>query len=80
MTRYWVFRQNETIGPLEAEEVVRLPGFQSQWPVCPEGGGQERWETASKFPELSALITDAAAVKRGRVMAIDDDPSVRRVL
>lgn len=80
MTRYWVLRQNETVGPLEAEEVVRLPGFQSSWRVCPEGGGQEAWETASKFPELSALMPDAAPAKRARVMAIDDDPSVRRVL
>ncbi len=79
MARYWVALPSGVVGPFEAEEVVRLPGFQPQWQICPERGGGDQWAPAREFPELRAMAA-AAAPKRARVMAIDDDPSVRRVL
>lgn len=55
--RYWIYHNNEVLGPFDSRELSARPGFSASSLVCPEspGGGQAaEWKEASGYPEIFA--------------------------
>jgi hypothetical protein len=48
--RYWVFIEKKYDGPYTLEQLMRLEGFGSETPVCPEG--ESEWSPASKCSSI----------------------------
>lgn len=52
---YYVYEGSKTVGPFEAAELVKRPGFGPSTLVYPVGAtGADAWKPASTFPDLAA--------------------------
>ncbi len=63
MSRYWVFQNNQVVGPHDAEELAQLPGYGPDTLVCSEGRkgtNMGDWQRASMMPELSVSLMKAS--------------------
>ncbi|MBI3300198.1 MAG: hypothetical protein HYZ75_18680 [Elusimicrobia bacterium] len=65
--RYFVRLQNSIRGPLEAAELVLLPGIDRRSLVCPEAGdpkNRKNWKTARSFPDLLPLLLEPRVAEK----------------
>ncbi len=81
MVRYRILKDDRVLGPFEAREIVGMPGYSPRWLVRraadDDGTPADDWRPASEIPELRAPDEDR---EPALIMAVDDDPSVRRIL
>ncbi|MBI5622653.1 MAG: hypothetical protein HY924_02615 [Elusimicrobia bacterium] len=61
--RYWIFQNNQVLGPHDADELSALPYFSSESLVCPEGRkgtSMGDWQRAGLVPELSLSLVKSS--------------------
>src|SRR5688500_8149591 len=66
--KYWLFQNNQVVGPHTTQELPNLPGFSAESLVCPEGrkGTQMGdWQRAGVVAELSEALLTLARVPAG---------------
>lgn len=57
--KYWLFQNNQVVGPYEPEDLAQIAGYGAESLVCPEGRkgtNMGDWQRASMVPELSVSI------------------------
>ena len=60
---YWLFQNNQVVGPYGREELLATPGFSSESLICPEGrkGTQMGdWQRAGVVAELAEALLKSA--------------------
>ena len=58
---YFLYDGKQSIGPFEAAELVKRPGFGAATLVFPAGAtGADAWKPAASFPELATALKPAA--------------------
>ncbi|MFA6028869.1 MAG: hypothetical protein WC969_03330 [Elusimicrobiota bacterium] len=63
--KYWLFQNNQVVGPHDREELAQQPGFSAESLVCPEGrkGTQMGdWARAGVVAELAETLLRAAKI------------------
>lgn len=86
--KYWVFQNNQVIGPFDREAVAQVAGFSSETLVCPEGrkGTQMGdWQRASVVPDMAEALLAAtrvpamarAGLERGPGSTLPPEPTLR---
>jgi hypothetical protein len=63
--KYWLFQNNQVVGPFDREDLSRTPGFSSESLVCPEGrkGTQMGdWQRAGIVADLSETLVKLSKV------------------
>ncbi|MBI3299485.1 MAG: hypothetical protein HYZ75_15075 [Elusimicrobia bacterium] len=66
--KYWLFQNNQVVGPYDRDELAATPGFASESLVCPEGrkGTQMGdWQRAGVLVELAETLLKMARVPAG---------------
>ena len=61
--KYWIFQNNQVLGPYSPEDMSRLPSFTAESLVCPEGRkgtSMGDWQRAGMVPDLSVALIKAA--------------------
>ncbi|MFA6318268.1 MAG: hypothetical protein WC943_12715, partial [Elusimicrobiota bacterium] len=61
--RYWIFQNNQVLGPHDIDELSGLPYFSTDSLVCPEGRkgtSMGDWQRAGLVPELSLCLVKAS--------------------
>ncbi|MBI4678249.1 MAG: hypothetical protein HY748_11770 [Elusimicrobia bacterium] len=61
--RYWIFQNNQVLGPHETDDISQLPYFSAESLVCPEGRkgtSMGDWQRAGLVPELSLSLVKAS--------------------
>ncbi|MBI5881855.1 MAG: hypothetical protein HZB91_01935 [Elusimicrobia bacterium] len=61
--RYWIFQNNQVLGPHDSDELSALPHFSTDSLVCPEGRkgtSMGDWQRAGLVPELSLSLVKAS--------------------
>ncbi|MBI3547972.1 MAG: hypothetical protein HY078_02860 [Elusimicrobia bacterium] len=61
--KYWLFQQNQVLGPYDGEEISQVKGFSAESLVCPEGRkGTEMgdWQRAGIVSELAECLLRSA--------------------
>src|SRR4051812_17677974 len=61
MAKYWVFLNDQVIGPFPVEQLIRMRNFSRQTPVCVDdmSGKPGEWITPPEIPELAAIFKAA---------------------
>lgn len=86
--KYWVFQNNQVIGPFDREQIAQVAGFSSETLVCPEGrkGTQMGdWQRASVVPDMAEALLAAtrmpamarAGLERGPGSTLPPEPTLR---
>ncbi len=60
--KYWIFQNNQVLGPYEPEELGKIPVFSAESLVCLQGRGGTSmgdWQPAGMLPDLSAALVQA---------------------
>lgn len=73
--RYWIYINNEVLGPFETRELTARPGFSGSSLVCPEapGGGQAaEWKEASNYPDIFAAPAAPSAPRPAAPAPVED--------
>ncbi|MBI5244125.1 MAG: hypothetical protein HY922_10700 [Elusimicrobia bacterium] len=66
--RYWLFQNNQVVGPHDRDELTIVPGFSAESLVCPEGrkGTQMGdWQRAGVVSELAEALLKMSKVPAG---------------
>lgn len=61
--KYWIFQNNQVLGPYATEDLSRLPSFSAESLVCPEGRkgtSMGDWQRAGMVPDLSVALIKAS--------------------
>lgn len=61
--KYWVFQNNQVIGPYEPDDLGRLVAFTPESLVCPEGRkgtSMGDWQRAGMVPDLSVALVKSS--------------------
>jgi septal ring factor EnvC (AmiA/AmiB activator) len=61
--KYWVFQNNQVLGPFEPDDLGRHTTFTAESLVCPEGRrgtSMGDWQRAGSIPDLSVALVRAA--------------------
>lgn len=61
--KYWIFQNNQVLGPYEPEDLGRTPSFGAESLVCPEGRkgtSMGDWQRAGMVPDLSIVLLKTA--------------------
>jgi len=76
--KYWLFENNQVVGPYDRDELTDVPGFSAESLVCPEGRKGTHmgdWQRAGVVAELAETL-----LKRSRVPAgVGGDPAASLV-
>ena len=86
--KYWVFQNNQVVGPFDREAIGEVAGFSSDSLVCPEGrkGTQMGdWTRAGVVPELAEALLAATripamargGIERGSSSLLPPEPTLR---
>ncbi|MBI4347619.1 MAG: hypothetical protein HY553_12245 [Elusimicrobia bacterium] len=86
--KYWVFQNNQVIGPFDREAISQVAGFSAETLVCPEGrkGTQMGdWQRAGVVPEMAESLLAAtrtpvltrAGGERGAGSMLPPEPTLR---
>lgn len=62
--KYWIFQSNQVLGPYSPEDLSRLPSFNAESLVCPEGRkgtSMGDWQRAGMVPDLSVALVKASS-------------------
>lgn len=61
--KYWIFQNNQVLGPYEPNDMSSHPAFTAESLVCPEGRrgtSMGDWQRAGMVPDLSVALVKAA--------------------
>ncbi|MDE2511705.1 MAG: hypothetical protein KGL74_11340, partial [Elusimicrobia bacterium] len=61
--KYWIFQNNQVLGPFEPNDMSQHPSFTAESLVCPEGRrgtSMGDWQRAGMVPDLSVALVKAA--------------------
>jgi len=76
--KYWIFQNNQVLGPYEPEEMGKISVFSPESLVCPEGRrgtSMGDWQRAGMVPDLSvALVRAGATDGKSSVLSISGFP------
>jgi len=67
--KYWIFQNNQVLGPYAPEDLGRLPSFGPESLVCPEGRkgtSMGDWQRAGMVPDLSVSLIKASQAQSVR--------------
>ncbi|PIR15302.1 MAG: hypothetical protein COV48_15125, partial [Elusimicrobia bacterium CG11_big_fil_rev_8_21_14_0_20_64_6] len=67
--KYWIFQNNQVLGPYEPEEMGKISVFSPESLVCPEGRrgtSMGDWQRAGMVPDLSVALVRASASGGGK--------------
>jgi hypothetical protein len=56
MAKYWIYVNNQVLGPYELEQLIRVPGFSRQSMVSRDDGGAGQWISPAEIPELARIF------------------------
>jgi hypothetical protein len=56
MAKYWIYINEQVLGPYELEQLIRVPGFSRQTMVSRADGGAPRWISPAEIPELARIF------------------------
>lgn len=78
--KYWIFQNNQVLGPYEPDELGKMAVFSPESLVCPEGRrgtSMGDWQRAGMIPDLSAALIRTGADDGGKtaVLSIASLPS-----
>lgn len=62
--KYWIFQNNQVLGPYEPDEMGKISVFSPESLVCPEGRrgtSMGDWQRAGMVPDLSVALVKASA-------------------
>lgn len=62
--KYWIFQNNQVLGPYSTEDLSRLSSFNAESLVCPEGRkgtSMGDWQRAGMVPDLSVSLIQATS-------------------
>lgn len=66
--KYWIFQNNQVLGPYEADDLGKNGTFTAESLVCPEGRrgtSMGDWQRAGMVPDLSVALVRASQAARG---------------
>ncbi len=64
--KYWIFQNNQVLGPYEPDEMGKISVFSPESLVCPEGRrgtSMGDWQRAGMVPDLSVALVRASATQ-----------------
>ena len=67
--KYWIFQNNQVLGPYEPDELGKMAVFSPESLVCPEGRrgtSMGDWQRAGMIPDLSAALIRTGADDGGK--------------
>ncbi len=76
--RYWIFQNNQVVGPFSIEELVSRPDFSGDALVCPEGRqGTDAgdWQRASLMSSISQAMSKPKSPVPSQLAPSQPDPS-----
>ncbi len=71
--KYWIFQNNQVLGPYEPDEMCKISVFSPESLVCPEGRrgtSMGDWQRAGMVPDLSVALVRASSSGEGRTAVL----------
>jgi len=71
--KYWIFQNNQVLGPYEPDEMGKISVFSPESLVCPEGRrgtSMGDWQRAGMVPDLSVALVRASSSGEGRTSVL----------
>ena len=71
--KYWIFQNNQVLGPYEPDDMSKIGAFSPESLVCPEGRrgtSMGDWQRAGMVPDLSIALVRATSNQPGRVATL----------
>lgn len=71
--KYWIFQNNQVLGPYEPDEMGKISVFSPESLVCPEGRrgtSMGDWQRAGMVPDLSVALVRAASSAGGKTAVL----------
>ncbi|MEQ1919550.1 MAG: hypothetical protein ABL955_10135, partial [Elusimicrobiota bacterium] len=71
--KYWIFQNNQVLGPYEPDEMGKISVFSPESLVCPEGRrgtSMGDWQRAGMVPDLSVALVRASSSGEGRTAVL----------
>jgi len=71
--KYWIFQNNQVLGPYEPDEMGKISVFSPESLVCPEGRrgtSMGDWQRAGMVPDLSLALVRASASTGGKTSTL----------
>jgi hypothetical protein len=71
--KYWIFQNNQVLGPYEPDEMGKISVFSPESLVCPEGRrgtSMGDWQRAGMVPDLSVALVRASSSGEGKTAVL----------
>jgi hypothetical protein len=71
--KYWIFQNNQVLGPYEPDEMGKISVFSPESLVCPEGRrgtSMGDWQRAGMVPDLSVALVRASSSGAGKTAVL----------